>query len=58
VPPNWFWFSTPRGWPVALKKKLLAFSAVFRRNSNAEPWNSLVPERVTSEMFAPPLRPD
>ena len=40
-----------------LLAQLFAFSLLWRKNSKAEPWNSLVPDLVTTLMTAPPARP-
>ena len=54
--PNWFCTSTGLT-PVAGRKKPTAFSLVLRRNSQAEPWKSLVPLRTLALITAPPARP-
>src|SRR5437867_12969735 len=62
TPPNWF---RRNGGSSALpsplwsskSKMVRASSALFRRNSNRVPCNSLVPLRVTAETTAPLARP-
>ena len=50
VPPNWF---CTRAVVVAWKK-FRAFSERFLRNSKTVPWNSFVPDRVTT-FTTPPV---
>src|ERR1017187_4705663 len=53
LPPNWFCLY--EGFVGA--KKFLASSFSLRRNSNSEPWNSLVPLLVTKLITPPAVRP-
>ena len=54
--PNWLYRNAGNGVPFVLKK-LRASMAEFRRNSNALPWTSLVPDLETTFTTAPELRP-
>ena len=53
VAPNWFSLNGGFSRPAALLNGSFAFSDVSRRNSNAEKWNWLLPERVESSTSAP-----
>src|SRR5262249_17380290 len=53
VKPNWFCLRSG----LSAEKKFRAFSALFRRYSQADPWKSLAPERVTATNTAPLYRP-
>src|SRR6266487_7203620 len=63
APPNWFGlkgfftFLAPEVGLIYWLKKLRASSFSLRRNSNASPWNSFVPERVAMFTIEPALRP-
>src|SRR5580698_380477 len=52
-PPNWLYRSGVLGWPVALEKKFAASKSSLRKNSNADPCHSLVPDFV-SRLTTPP----
>jgi len=41
-----------------LLAQVFALSDLSRKNSNAEPWKSLVPDLVTTLTTAPPARPN
>src|SRR5260370_20288403 len=52
--PNWFWIN----WGCFEgAKKLRAFRSWFRRNSQRAPWIRLVPERATTFITEPAVRP-
>src|SRR5215831_20785402 len=53
VTPNSFCFSME----TVGAKKVLASKSLFRRYSNASPWNSLVPDLLINDMNAPPVSP-
>src|SRR5215813_2165236 len=57
VPPNWLFFLGEIFTPFWLLKKLFELSAEFCRNSNRLPWNSLVPDLVTTFMTVFPPKP-
>src|SRR5437867_12999379 len=62
TPPNWFLRKGGRSAlpspSLSSKSKMVrASKALFRRNSNSVPCNSLVPLRVTAETTAPDARP-
>ena len=53
VPPNWFSLNGGFSLPAALLNGSFAFIDVSRRNSNAEKWSWLLPERVDNSTSAP-----
>ena len=53
VPPNWFLFSVS----LVAAKKSRASKSPLRTNSNASPWNWLVPDLVTTSTTAPGCSP-
>src|SRR5271169_6061754 len=55
VPPNWFWWKS--GFGATVNVNGLALRSVLRKNSYTLPWNSLVPDLVTTLTTAPELRP-
>ena len=63
-PPNWLMREAGRlfGWPrrnwLAFVTGSLAFRDSSRRYSKRPPWNSFVPDLVTTLMTAPPARPN
>ena len=56
-PPYWCICSGAIFAPDRLEKKLLAFSALLRRNSKALPCKLFVPDLVTIVVMPPPLLP-
>src|SRR5215471_6711615 len=63
TPPNSFCRSggccgTPLFGGTVFRNQSLASSTLFRRYSNTDPWNRLVPVRVTIETCPPGVRPN
>ena len=58
VVPNWFCPNSGRGVPERFAKNSEASMLSLRRNSNAVPWTSLVPDLVTMLTFAPAAVPN